>query len=53
MLIDEGQYNGLLETIRILQENPAIVKSLAERENDEIIGEKDFLINAVGKWSKI
>ena len=39
ILIDEVQYDGLLETIRILQENPTIIQSLAERENDEFISE--------------
>jgi len=43
ILIDEVQYDGLLETIRILQENPAIVQSLTKRENDEFISEEDFL----------
>ena len=43
ILIDEVQYDGLLETIRILQENPTIVQSLVERENDEFISEDDLL----------
>ena len=43
ILIDESQYDGLLETIRILQENPTIVQSLAERENEDFINEEDFL----------
>jgi len=43
ILLDEIQYDGLLETIRILQESPAIAQSLAERENDEFISENDFL----------
>ena len=43
ILIDEEQYDGLLETIRILQENPAIVQSLAERENDEFINEEELM----------
>jgi len=43
ILIDELQYDGLLETIRILQESPTIVQSLAERENDEFISEEELL----------
>jgi len=43
ILIDEVQYEGLLETIRILQENPMIVHSLAERENEEFISEDELL----------
>jgi len=43
ILIDEVQYEGLLETIRILKENPMIVHSLAERENEEFIDEDEFL----------
>ena len=42
ILLDESYYDGLLETLRILQENPTIVESLAERENDELIDEKDI-----------
>ena len=42
VLIDEEAYNGLLETIRILQENPSIVQSLQERENGEFIDEGDI-----------
>ena len=42
VLIDEEAYNGLLETLRILQENPSIVQSLAERENGEFIDEGDI-----------
>jgi len=43
ILIDELQYDGLLETIRILQENPTIVQSLVERENDEFVSEEELL----------
>jgi len=43
ILIDELQYDGLLETIRILQENPTIIQSLAERENEEFISEEELL----------
>ena len=43
VLIDEEAYNGLLETLCILQENPLIVQSLAERENGEFIDEGDIL----------
>ena len=42
VLIDEEAYNGLLETIRILQENPSIVQSLSEREQGEFIDESDI-----------
>jgi hypothetical protein len=42
VLIDEEAYNGLLETLRILQENPLIVQSLAERENGEFIDEGEI-----------
>ena len=44
--IDEAAYDGLLETIKILQENPAIVQSLKERELGEFIDEEE-LINYV------
>jgi len=43
ILLDEVQYDGLLETIRILQENPTIVQSLAEREDEEFISEDELL----------
>ena len=43
MGIDEVQYDGLLETICILQEDSTIAQSLAERENDEFIDEEEFL----------
>ena len=43
ILIDEVQYNGLLETLFILQENPTIAHSLIERENNEFISEEEFL----------
>ena len=42
ILIDEEAYNGLIETLRILQENPSIVQSLADRENGEFIDEGDI-----------
>jgi hypothetical protein len=42
VLLDEEAYNGLLETLRILQENPSIVQSLEERENGEFIDEGDI-----------
>ena len=42
ILIDEETYNGLLETLQILQENPSIVQSLAERENGAFIDEGDI-----------
>jgi len=43
ILIDEAQYDGLLETIRILQENQTITQSLEERENEEFISEEELL----------
>ena len=42
VLIDEEAYNGLLETLRILQEDPSIIQSLTERENGEFIDEGDI-----------
>jgi len=42
VLMDETTYEGLLETIRILQENPTIVQSLKERENSEFVDEEDI-----------
>lgn len=39
--MDEAAYNGLLETIRILQDDPTIVQSLKEREAGEFIDEDD------------
>ena len=42
VLIDEETYNGLIETILILQENPSIVQSLAERESGEFIDQGDI-----------
>ena len=42
VLIDEKAYDGLLETLRILQENPTIVPSLEERERGEFIDEADI-----------
>ena len=43
ILLDEEQYDGLLETIRILQENPLISHSLSERENEHFISEDELL----------
>jgi len=43
ILLDEVQYDGLLETIRILQENPSIVQTLTERENEEFVSEAELL----------
>ena len=43
VLMDERTYDGLLETIRILQENPTILQSLNEREIGEFIDEDDVL----------
>ena len=43
VLMDESTYDGLLETIRILQENPTIIQSLEERENGEFLDEEDIL----------
>ena len=43
VLMDETTYDGLLETIRILQENPTIVQSLNERESGEFIDEEDIM----------
>ena len=41
--MDEATYGGLLETIRILQENPTIIQSLKERETGEFVDEKDVM----------
>ncbi|MCL2049034.1 MAG: hypothetical protein FWG87_09925 [Defluviitaleaceae bacterium] len=43
VLMDEATYDGIVETIRILQENPTIVQSLNERENGEFISEEEFM----------
>ena len=43
VLMDEATYDGLVETIRILQENPTILQSLNERECGEFINEEDFI----------
>ena len=43
VLMDETTYDGLLETIRILQENPTIVQSLNERESGEFVDEEDIM----------
>ena len=43
ILLDEGHYDGLLETLRILQENPNIVHSLKERESGDFISEEEFM----------
>ena len=42
VLMDETTYDGLIETIRILQENPATVQSLDERERGVFIDEADI-----------
>ena len=42
ILMDETAYDGLIETIRILQDNPAIVQSLNERECGMFIDERDM-----------
>jgi hypothetical protein len=42
VLMDENAYDGLLETIRILQENPSIVESLDERENGIFVDESEI-----------
>ena len=43
VLMDERLYEGLIETIRIIQENPAIVQSLNERENGDFVDEEEIL----------
>ena len=43
VLMDEATYDGLVETIRILQENPTILQSLNERERGVFINEEDFM----------
>ena len=42
VLMDEITYDGLIETIRILQENPTIIHSLNEREQGVFVDEKDI-----------
>ena len=42
VLMDEVAYEGLIETIRILQENPTIVQSLKEREHGMFVDERDI-----------
>ena len=42
VLMDEIAYEGLIETIRILQENPTIVQSLKERERGMFVDERDI-----------
>ena len=42
VLMDETAYDGLIETIRILQDNPAIVRSLNERECGMFVDERDI-----------
>jgi len=42
ILMDEKAYDGLLETIRILQINPSIAQTLEERENGEFIDESEL-----------
>ena len=41
--IDETAYDGLLETIRILQENPTIVQTLKERETGKFVDEEEIM----------
>ena len=41
--LDETAYDGLLETIRILQENPTITHSLKEREAGVFVDEEDIM----------
>jgi hypothetical protein len=41
VLMDEEAYDGLLETIRVLQENPSIVKSLDEQDNGVFTNESE------------
>ena len=41
VLMDEIAYEGLIETIRILQENPTVVQSLKERERGMFVDESD------------
>ena len=43
VLMDEATYDGLVETIRILQENPTILQSLNERERGVFINEENFM----------
>ena len=43
VLVDQEQYDGLLETLRILQEDQTILSSLAQREAEELISEEEFL----------
>ena len=43
ILMNETTYDGLLETIRILQENPTIVQSLNEREAGEFVDDEDIM----------
>jgi hypothetical protein len=43
VLMDEEAYDGLLETIRILQEDPTIVESLAARENGIFVDESESI----------
>ena len=42
VLMDEAAYDELMETIRILQDNPAIVQSLNERECGMFVDERDI-----------
>ena len=41
--MDETMYDGLLETIRILQEDPTIVQTLKEREAGEFVDEEEIM----------
>ena len=41
IFMDEKNYDGLIETILILQENPSIIQTLKEREDGIFIDEQD------------
>ena len=42
ILMDEIAYDGLMETIQILQDNPTIVQSLNERECGMFVDERNI-----------
>ena len=42
VLMDEKDYEGLIETVLILQESPGIIQTLQERENGTFIYERDL-----------
>jgi len=42
VLMDEKDYEGLIETVLILQESPGIIQTLQERENGTFIDERDL-----------